>query len=70
MITLTYILIYLVGVVASYFVGRYMLKETTGRYTKSRRNIVLFVSIFSYIGVVSGFIALLVNSNSTDEASW
>lgn len=71
MITLTYILIYLVWVVASYFVGRNLSKKFDRAYTKANRAANIICSLLFPIYYVAVIIIVVRNQfNSTDEASW
>lgn len=65
------IIIYLIGVVCSYLVGKHDLKREFGKYTKRDKAVVILISLFSFIGF---FVFLItrpfVSSDSDKPAKW
>lgn len=67
-----YILIYLVGCVTSYLMGRKLGKLISfdNKWTKGDRVFFLFLSIFSWLTALVVGMYLLIMSDNDEEASW
>jgi formate hydrogenlyase subunit 3/multisubunit Na+/H+ antiporter MnhD subunit len=70
------IILYIIGVVVSYLCFRTTIKRKFLLWTKSDRNIFVFVSLFSWIGIIvlliDGDLNYIFNRdyNPDDEAKW